>query len=461
MRNRLSLSSLAKSSLVLASLSVPLIAQPAASSSAGQPSNNPTQPDPQYPIPYAPPAVEAVKGTLDRILTRLGENAPIRLINSETKQEITDFSKPDSKATMDRGPEGKFAPISYPMGVCWSGLLATAEATGDKRYSDFVTKRFQFFADHYEKLKPWGTGRENPFRNFYKPGNLDACGAMGAGMARARRMGVGPDLKPVLDTWVDYVHTKQMRLEDGTFCRPGPYPKSIWLDDAYMSVPLLAEWGAVTKERKYFDDGAAQIEGFFKHLWREDKGLFTHAGYAGAGEAHPFYGWGRANGWFMVATVELLDLMPGDHPKRDTVIQILRAHARGVAERQSGTGLYHQMLDRPDSYLETSCTAMFAYSMAKGVNRGWLDKHAFAPAAIAAWNGLNTKVSADGKVNDVCVGTNYANDYVYYYARPAIDDIHGYGPVLLAGSEMIKLLKNEALPLNSGRNTANAVRVGD
>jgi unsaturated rhamnogalacturonyl hydrolase len=246
-------------------------------------------------------------------------------------------------------------------------------------------------------------------------------------------------------------------LEDGTFCRPSPFPKSLWLDDAYMSVPLLANYGTLTGKKEYFDDAATQIKGFYKHLWRPEKQLFTHAGHMGNPDDHPFYGWGRANGWFAVATVELLELLPKDHPDREAILQILRAQAKGVASYQSGSGLWHQLLDREDSYPETSCTAMFAYALAKGVNNGWLDAAAYGPVAINGWNGLSTKLSEDGKVNDVCIGTNYANDYAYYYHRPAIDDMHGYGPVLLCGAEMIKLLKNPALKITAREDRPVAV----
>jgi len=152
----------------------------------------------------------------------------------------------------------------------------------------------------------------------------------------------------------------------------------------------------------------------------------------------------------MVATVELLDLMPEDHPERDAVIKILKQHAQGVATVQSGAGLWHQMLDRTDSYLETSCSAMFTYSMAKAVNRGWLSAAAYGPVAQAGWNGITTKIDETGHLTGTCIGTNYADDYVYYYHRPAIDDIHGYGPTLLAGAEMIKLVKNDRIQINSG-----------
>jgi rhamnogalacturonyl hydrolase YesR len=273
---------------------------------------------------------------------------------------------------------------------------------------------------------------------------------MGAAIARAKRMNIGPDLDSVLERFGEYVLKKQQRLEDGTFCRPGPFKESIWLDDAYMSVPLLAQLGKITGEREYFDDAARQIKGFHKHLFDPRVGLFTHAGHAGNPDNHPKYFWGRANGWYIVATVELLDLLPEDHSDRDAIINILKAHAQGLATVQGGKGLWHQMLDRPDSYLETSCSAMSTYALAKAVNRGWLNPSAYGPVAQAGWNGVKTKIDSGGHVHGTCIGTNYANDYVYYYHRPATDDVHGYGAVLLAGAEMIKLMTNPQLEIKSG-----------
>jgi hypothetical protein len=77
------------------------------------------------------------------------------------------------------------------------------------------------------------------------------------------------------------------------------------------------------------------------------------------------------------------------------------------------------------------------------VNRGWLDASAYGPVAMAGWNGLSSRISDDGRIAGTCIGTSYADDYIYYYARPETDDLHGYGATLLAGSEMIRLLKND------------------
>ncbi|MEA2710301.1 MAG: unsaturated rhamnogalacturonyl hydrolase [Phycisphaerales bacterium] len=415
-------------------------------------STNPATTNPQhvnYPLPYLPPTPEKIVQVLDRLHARLDAGTPARIIDSKTRERITDLSKPNENATLDSGPEKKFSSYSYPMGVIYSGMLLSSEVTGDKKYADFAARRYQFFADNLPALAKWPREemRKNPFRNMLAPTSLDACGAMGASMARAARSKVGPDLKEVIDRFAEYVHTKQFRLDDGLLARKSPFPKSIWLDDAYMSVPLLAQYGKLTGDHKYFDDAAKQLKGFHKHLFVPETGLFTHAGNADVGEEHPHYFWGRANGWYMVAMVELLDLLPEDHADRAELIRILKAHAKGVATRQSGAGLWHQMLDRADSYLETSCTAMFSYSMAKGVNRGWLDASTYGPVAIAGWNGVTTRIDDEGHLDGVCVGTNYANDMVYYYNSPAMDDVHGYGPVLLCGAEMFRLMKNDQLEI--------------
>jgi rhamnogalacturonyl hydrolase YesR len=404
--------------------------------------------EPRYPVSYGVPTTQQVKGTLDRVRQRLESAVGSTIVTRGSKEPAKDLSKPGDYV-LDSGPERKFSPYGYPTGVIYSGMLLCNEVTGDKGYADFVAKRYQLFADNLPALSSWPKEdqRRNPFRLMLTPNSLDACGAMGASMGRAARMHVGPDLHEVIDRFADYVSTKQFRLDDGTLARKNPFKECLWLDDAYMSVPLLAQYGKITGDRKYFDDAAKQIKQFYAHLFVPAAGLYTHGANMANPENHPHYYWGRANGWVMVATAELLDLLPADHSDHDALVKILRDHAVGVAAQQSGSGLWHQMLDKPDSYLETSCTAMFSYAMAKGVNRGWLNASQYGPVAIAGWNGVTSKISADGKLSDVCIGTSYADDMIYYYHRPATDDIHGYGPVLLCGAEMIRLVGNEKLQI--------------
>jgi rhamnogalacturonyl hydrolase YesR len=143
----------------------------------------------------------------------------------------------------------------------------------------------------------------------------------------------------------------------------------------------------------------------------------------------------------MAATTELLNYLPADHPKRSMIISLLQRHIVGVSRYQDVSGLWHQLLDKPDSYLESSCTAMFTYSIARAVNEGWIDK-SYIAIAKNGWEGLSSRVNANGEVDSICVGTGVRTFIRHYYERPAqLNDIHGLGPVLLAGIEMIRAEK--------------------
>ena len=84
---------------------------------------------------------------------------------------------------------------------------------------------------------------------------------------------------------------------------------------------------------------------------------------------------------------ELLDVLPETHSSRTAVLQQLQAQVKGLTALQSGSGFWHQLLDREDSYLETSATAIYAYCIAHACNKGWLDPPAaYASMAMLAWD---------------------------------------------------------------------------
>lgn len=142
-------------------------------------------------------------------------------------------------------------------------------------------------------------------------------------------------------------------------------------------------------------------------------------------------------------------VLPVTHAGRNAIIEQLQAHAKGLAYYQSDKGFWHQLLDKNDSYLETSATAIYAYCFARAINKGWIDAMAYGPAAILAWNAVSTKVNARGQVEGTCVGTGMAFDPAFYYYRPTnVFAAHGYEPVLRAGSEIINLLKNYTVEIN-------------
>ena len=74
---------------------------------------------------------------------------------------------------------------------------------------------------------------------------------------------------------------------------------------------------------------------------------------------------------------------------------------------------------------------------------------AYGPMCLLAWNAIATKINIKGQVEGTCVGTGMAFDPAFYYHRPVnVFAAHGYGPVLLAGAEIINLLKGYTFQMN-------------
>lgn len=144
-----------------------------------------------------------------------------------------------------------------------------------------------------------------------------------------------------------------------------------------------------------------------------------------------------------MSMAEVLSVLPENYKGRAEILHIYRSQIRSLAELQDGTGFWHNLVDKNDTYPETSCTAIFTYAIAKGINEGWIS-HVYGPIALMGWNALNTQVLGNGTVDGTCEGTTFANDNTYYYYRgKSIYATHGYGPVLYAGAEMIRLLGND------------------
>jgi rhamnogalacturonyl hydrolase YesR len=401
-----------------------------------------------YPTPYGNPSVDDVSKVLDRVFTYLDAATPTQAINAKTKKEITNFNQIDDDTVF---APGDFRLTSYEWGVTYAGMLAAGGATGDKRYKDYVNKRLTLLAN----LAPATLARmksnpqsKSPVRGMLEPHALDDIGAVCAAIVKAKREGLQADVKPLLDSCVTFIRTKEHRLSDGTLARVRPQVDTLWLDDLFMAVPALAQLGKLTGDASYYDDAVKQVEQFSKRMFNERKGIYMH-GWVQGMDVHPEFHWARANGWAVMTMVELLDVLPKDHPGYPMVLKQLRAHVKGLASYQDGTGLWHQLLDRNDTYLETSATAIYAYSMARAINKGYIDKMAYAPAVMLAWNAVATKVNAKGQVEGVCVGTGMGFDPAFYAYRPVnVYAAHGYGPVLLAGAEIITMLKTNKFEIN-------------
>ncbi len=275
--------------------------------------------NPEYPVPYGPMKVEQITGILNRVRSYLEDSTPTRIIDKQGKQQISDFARIDRNSILE---PGAFRLISYEWGVAYSAMVAAGAATGDPRFTEYTTRRIKFIADiapHFRALLKADPQGDNPLRSVLDPRALDDSGSMCAAMIRTSWSGVGAEVRPLIDNYINYISTKQLRLSDGTLARSRPQPDTLWLDDLYMSVPALAEMGKLTGERKYFDDAVKQIVQFSQRMFNKSKGLYMH-GWVQGMEVHPEFHWARANGWAIMATVDLLDVLPEDssEPATDT-----------------------------------------------------------------------------------------------------------------------------------------------
>ncbi len=404
---------------------------------------------PDYDTPYGKPEVKSITEVLDRVYNYLNQTTYMALINKDTQTEVTDYSKIDERTIFK---PGDFRLNSYEWGVTYAGMLLVSETTGDQKYASYTKNRLKFLAEihpWFVKLEQKQPNSRHAFARVLNPHALDDCGAMCTAMIKTQQLaGFDGDLKPMINTFANYISTKEFRFADGTLARNRPLPNSLWLDDLFMSVPALAQMGKFSGEKKYFDDAVKQVLQFADRMFNYDKGLFMHGWVMGMDE-HPQFHWARANGWAVMTMVELLEVLPENHEGRAKVLGLLRKHIRGLANYQDAKGFWHQLIDRSDSYLETSATAIYTYSIARAINRGYVDAAVYGPMVCLAWNAVATQVNPKGQVEGTCVGTGMGFDPAFYYYRPInVYAAHGYGPVLLAGAEMIQLAKTHKIEIN-------------
>jgi len=404
---------------------------------------------PDYGFNYGVLLPEEVKKQTDVILKYLNASTHAKVEDSKSHLQILDFNKINDNSQLVRGD---FRIASYEWGVTYAGMLKVAETTKDSEYEKYVTDRVGFISDvapYFKSVFDKGGKIDVQMNQILNPHALDDAGAVCASVIRTAVLkNEKQKYKSLIDNYMQYILHKEMRLDDGTFARNRPFKNTVWLDDMYMSIPAIAQYGVYTGENKYFDMAADQILLFAEKMFVHEKGLFRHGWVKDMG-THPAFHWGRANGWAILTICDVLDVLPENHKSREKILNLLKAHINGLASLQSGKGFWHQLLDKNDSYYETSCTAIFTYCIAHAINKGWIDNMAFGPVAQLGWNAVVTQITDGGRVEGTCVGTGMGFDPAFYYHRPvSASAAHGYGPVLLAGGEIYKMLKKSNPKMN-------------
>jgi unsaturated rhamnogalacturonyl hydrolase len=391
-----------------------------------------------------PLAAQDIQETTQKIRTITGgviKDATFQFINSRTGKHYK--SAVVVSQNVDLKTESLYNDWRYWNGVLNIAMLKLGDALNEPLFSEFAIKNVAFGFDNFHHFEKTYKGEDKwsyPFGQFFKMEELDDCGAMGASVIEVNCIEHQERYMKYIDRVAAHIITRQSRLEDGTFVRNFPQKWTLWADDLYMGLTFLSRMGELTGNIRYFDDAARQVINFHKYLFDEAARIMHHCWYSESRRQGAAF-WGRANGWAIIAQIDLLERLPENHPQRDTLRALFVKHISGIAQYQESNGLWHQLLDKKDSYLETSCSAMFTYAFARAVNKGYIDPH-LASIAQRGWEGVMTKIRNDGKVEGICVGTVINDDLNYYYQRPTpLNDIHGVATVLLAGSEMLQLSK--------------------
>ena len=355
----------------------------------------------------------------------------------------------NSTKEIPKGEDVRFkSPLSewhYSNGVLDMSMINLGEYLNDPRYIDYAKNHVAFGFANYEYFKnTFRNDRKHwhwPFGQLWNMKELDDCGAMGAAVIEVYNYDSKKQYKDYFEAAAKHIMQDQIRLSDGTLCRTFPREMTVWADDVYMSVSFLAQMGKQTGETKYFDEAARQIINISEYLWCPEKQLFYHCYYTDLNRNGVAF-WGRANGWITVSLVRLLDVLPKNYEGKKQLIDLLEKQIVGASRYQNENGMWNQLLDKPESYDESSVTAMYVYGIAKAINEGWFDD-TYMRIAQLGWNALKKdQITENGHFKNVCVGTGITDDLPFYYSRPVGEnEKHGLGLIIDAGVEILKLNK--------------------
>ncbi len=352
------------------------------------------------------------------------------------------------------------ARIDYTTAFFGTSLIKLADRTGKTAYADYGLKFGTSF------VAPDGSLHTYKFEDY----NIDNMPPGKVLLLAWERGDRSPALRKAIDTLYSQMQ-KHPRTSDGGFWHKLRYPNQMWLDGLFMASPFLAHHGKVFESPADFDEVAKQILLMDKHGYDAKTGLYYHAwdetrsrpwANKETGQSPNF--WGRAVGWYAMAIVDSLDFFSPTHPEVEHINEVLRKVADGIVRWQDPkTGLWWQVLDqggREGNYLEATASCMYVYTLAKGINRGYLPRDKYLPAVLKGYEGIIRDLIRQNPDSTVdltrcceVAGLDYTNSkgrprdgsFEYYVSEPIIDnDLKGVPAFILAGIELEQLLSAKA-----------------
>ncbi|QEH41586.1 glycoside hydrolase family 105 protein [Chitinophaga sp. XS-30] len=335
---------------------------------------------------------------------------------------------------------------TYDQGVVLRGIEGLWRRTGDTAYLAYIRKCM----DHF--VQPDGSIRTYKQQDY----NIDNV-MPGRNLLLLYQVTGGEKYRKAVDILRSQLATHP-RTKAGGFWHKKIYPWQMWLDGLYMAQPFYAEYAVAFREDTIFHDITRQFV-LMEQVSRDARTGLLYHGYDESRRqkwADPVTGrsphfWGRAMGWYGMALVDALEHFPATHPGKAQLTAILNRLAVAVTKYQDKkTGLWWDIVDLPDkakNYREASASAMFVYTLAKGVRLGLLPAK-YKKVAAKAYQGIIREfvkkdeqryVHLHGTVSVSGLGGNPYRDgsFDYYMSeKVVVDDPKGVGSFLQAANEM-------------------------
>ena len=329
-------------------------------------------------------------------------------------------------------PKNRF---HYHQGVYLSGMERTYFLSKEKKYYDYIKGWMDYHIDENGKLRY--TDHELQFDDMM-PSIL--LFNLYNELKDERYKKVLDEFSVLVDMWPTNAQ--------GGFWHKYNRPNQMWLDGLYMIGPYCVMYAKYFNKPYYYEIVYQQMNlmrramtdpktGLLYHAWDDSKAIDWCDKKTGLSSEF----WGRAIGWYAVAIMDVLDYIPNDHPRRNEFISagldIINALVRFQDE---ASGLWYQVVDKggeKGNWLETSCSSLYTYAIAKAIKKGFLHK-SYAKYIHRAYEGIikNLKFNNDDLfISNICIGTG-VGDYKFYIERPTVEnDLHGMGAFLLMCSE--------------------------
>ncbi len=288
-------------------------------------------------------------------------------------------------------------PFDWGEGVLMAGMMHAGTTLHEPRYLDFV----RAWADHWREAGVAALLEGPPDRPM-----KGYCGQWGPGYALIllhEHTGDSAYLDMAREI-AAFIQNQATRTGDGGL---GHWRgnQQLWVDTLWMTCPVLAPLAKIDNRPELMDGAVHQLKVYSQHLQNEQSGLFYHMYDDSVGDRSDFF-WARGNGWTAMSYVEVLRRLDPSlaayEPLRRDYLRLLDGFLK---TQDPDTGLWHTILDKPETYVESSASAMILYSMIETERLGLITGRTLVERAADAWSGLNARVSSGGHFVDVSGGT--------------------------------------------------------